>query len=132
MYTLLVVDDRERVVGPVTARDLQGERPMQIIRGSGVTRGEIRAADMMVPQAAIEVFTMASVVNARAGHVLHTLHAFERQHGLAVEEDERDRQRIRGMFSTSEVAKRTGKPAEEPIASAPTLAELQEVRASGV
>lgn len=128
---LLVVDDRERFIGLITARDVQGERPVQIVRAGGVTRRDITVVDLMVPQAAIEVFTMSSVANARVGHVVNTLHALERQHGLVVEVDASGRQQIRGMFSTSEIAKRLGRPVEETVASAHSLAELQEVRSSG-
>ena len=128
---LLVTDESERIIGLVTAKDIQGERPVQIVHDRDVKRDEITVTDVMVPQAAIEVFTMESVANARVGHVITTLHALERQHGLVVEVDEAGRQRVRGVFSTSEIGKRLGQPISETMTTAHSLAELQEVLSSG-
>ncbi len=128
---LLVTDESERIIGLITAKDIQGERPVQIVREGDLKRDEITVSDVMVPQAAIEVFTMASVENARVGHVITTLHALERQHGLVAEMDESGRQRVRGVFSTSEIGKRLGQPVTETMTTAHSLAELREVLSGG-
>jgi len=129
---LLVVGEREKIVGLVTAKDIQGERPVQLVRDGGLTRAEITVAHIMVPQSAIEVFTYASVVNARVGHVVATLHALERQHGLVVEVDEESgAHRVRGLFSTTEIGKRIGRPVSEVMSGAHSLAELTQVLGAG-
>ena len=126
---LLVVGEREEVVGLVTATDIQGERPVQLVREGGLTRAGITVAHIMVPQSAIEVFTYASVANARVGHVVATLHALERQHGLVVEVDDASgAHAVRGVFSTTEIGKRIGRAVSEVMSGAHSLAELTQVR----
>lgn len=129
---LLVVDERGEIVGLVTATDIQGERPVQLVREGGMTRADITVAHVMVPQTAIEVFTYTSVANARVGHVVATLHALERQHGLVVEVDEASgAHTVRGVFSTSEIGKRIGRPVNEVMTGAHSLAELTQVLGTG-
>lgn len=125
---LLVSDERERVFGIITARDIQGERPVQLVREGGLSRAAITVEQLMTPAGQIEVIRFASVANARIGHVVATLHRLERQHALVVEEDARGRQTVRGVFSTSEIGKRIGRDLNEMVGSAHSLAELQHVR----
>jgi len=129
---LLVIGDREEVIGLVTATDIQGERPVQLVREGGMTRAEITVMHIMVPQAEIEVFTYTSVANARVGHVVASLHALERQHGLVVEADDAGgAHKVRGVFSTSEIGKRIGRPVSEVMTGAHSLAELTQVLGTG-
>ena len=122
---LLVVDERERVVGLVTSRDIQGEKPIEFAESSGLPRAEILVDHIMTRQADITALNLLSVRNARVGHIIETLRRLERQHMLVVEVDsERDRQTIRGLFSTSQIAKQLGlqPSAEMPVAH--SLAEI--------
>ncbi len=128
---LLVTSETDEIIGLITAKDIQGERPVQLVRDGGLTRPEITVAHLMVPQSAIEVLTMTAVRNARVGHIMTTLHAIERQHALVVEVDKSGRKHtVRGVFSTSEIGKRVGQPVSEIMTSAHSLAELQHVLGS--
>jgi CBS domain containing-hemolysin-like protein len=122
---LLVVDERERVVGLVTSRDIQGEKPIEFAESSGLPRAEILVDHIMTRQPDITALNLLSVRNARVGHIIETLRRLERQHMLVVEVDsERGRQTIRGLFSTSQIAKQLGlqPSAEMPVAH--SLAEI--------
>ncbi len=128
---LLVTNELGEIVGLITAKDIQGERPIQLVREGNMVHSAITVEQIMIPQQAIEVLTMTSVRNARVGHIVATLHAIERQHALVVEVDESGgQQTVRGVFSTSELAKRIGRPVNEVMTSAHSLAELQRVLGS--
>jgi len=105
---LLVIGIQGGVVGLITATDLLGEKPMQLVRHHGVTHGEILVKDIMTPQANLEVLSLADVLAARVGHVVETLYARGRQHALAVDADEDGRQRVRGIFSLTQIARQLG------------------------
>lgn len=105
---LLVIGIQGGVVGLITATDLLGEKPMQFVRHHGVTHGEILVKDIMTPQANLEVLSLADVLAARVGHVVETLHARGRQHALVVDADEDGRQRVRGIFSLTQIARQLG------------------------
>jgi len=112
---LLVVDEREVVLGLITATDILGEATMRAATEFGKRHDELTVADLMTLAARVEVIAFADVVGARVGHVLVTLQRAGRQHALVVE-DERvqstslidppvDRAMVRGIFSLSQVAR---------------------------
>ena len=123
---LLVTGDDETVIGIVTATDILGDKPIRVARESGVARASLTVAHIMTPQSAIEVLNLVSIRNAQVGHVVATLHALERQHALVVEVDQKTRrQRVRGLFSTSQVSKQLGRDVSEVMSAAHSLAEIQ-------
>jgi CBS domain-containing protein len=115
---LLVVDDRENVLGVITATDILGERPMLVAAERGMRRDELTVADIMIPAAQVEVIALADVLAARVGHVLETLRRAGRQHALVVDFDEIPSVRalappgrcamVRGIFSLSQIARQLG------------------------
>ena len=106
--SLLVVNQERHVVGIVTATDLLGEKPMQVVGQRGIRRQEVTVRDVMTPQHELEVLDLADVRSAKVGHVVATLRHSGRQHALVVEHDAQRRQTIRGMFSATQVARQLG------------------------
>jgi signal-transduction protein with cAMP-binding, CBS, and nucleotidyltransferase domain len=122
---LLVVGDDEEVVGLITARDIQGEKPIKIAQESRIPHSAITVEAVMTPQSSIEVLNMLSVRNAQVGHMVATLRALARQHALVVEVDsETKEQCVRGMFSTTQISKQLGVHAAEVVERDSTLAEI--------
>ena len=122
---LLVVDGERRVVGVITSRDIEGERPLQLVQQTGVPRAELSVEMVMTPQSAIEVLDYARVRSARVGDVVATLHALERQHALVAEDDpDGGGQTLRGLFSTTQVGRQLGRDLGEEMRSAHSLAEI--------
>lgn len=122
---LLVVDPDDAIVGVITARDIQGEKPIQLTQDRRVPRTALTVRDIMTPQESISVLNMISVQEATVGHILATLHALERQHTLVVETDEATgRQVVRGMFSTSQIQRQMHRRDWERIPPAHNLAEI--------
>ncbi|HEX2331546.1 MAG TPA: CBS domain-containing protein [Burkholderiales bacterium] len=101
---LLVVDDRENVIGVITATDLLGERAMRVATGRGMRRDELTVADVMIPAEQVEVIALENAAVARVGHVLETLRRAGRQHALVVDAEHM----VCGIFSLSQLARQLG------------------------
>ena len=109
---LLVVESPDIVLGIITASDILGEKPMQIVRDRGVKHSEIAVCDIMTPHEMLEVIRMRDVLEARVGHIVATLERARTQHGIVVEPNEGDTcQAVRGLFSASQIARQLGVPA---------------------
>jgi CBS domain-containing protein len=101
---LLVVDERENVLGVITATDLLGERAMRVATGRGMRRDELTVADVMTPAEQVEVIALENAAVARVGHVLETLRRAGRQHALVVDAEHM----VCGIFSLSQLARQLG------------------------
>ncbi len=105
---LLVVDAQRTVAGLITANDILGEKPLQIITERGGRRQDIVVRDIMTPQDRLEVLELRDVRHARVGQIVATLKETGRQHALIVDTDGDGRQRVRGMFSLTQIARQLG------------------------
>lgn len=122
---LLVVDEDESIIGVISAKDIHGERPIQLTRERRVPRTELVVRDIMTPQAEMSVLNMISVEEAAVGHILATLHQLERQHTLVVEIDESTGgQVVRGLFSSSQILRQMHRREGEQIPPAHSLADI--------
>jgi len=118
---LLVVDERENVLGVITASDLLGERPMRVATERGLRRDELTVADIMIPAEQVEVIALQDVAAARVGHVLETLRRAGRQHALVVDAE----RTVRGIFSLSQVARQLGVSVATSGEVARTFSEIE-------
>lgn len=105
---LLVVDQERKVMGLITANDILGEKPMQVITQRGIRREELLVRDIMTPQERLQVIDLEAVRVAKVGHIVATLQAAGRQHTLVVEIDASGQQTVRGMFSATQIARQLG------------------------
>jgi len=105
---LLVVDEFRTVAGLITANDILGEKPLQVITERGGRRRDIVVRDIMTPQDRLEVLDMRDVRHARVGHIVATLKEAGRQHALVVDAGTGGRQRVRGLFSVTQIARQLG------------------------
>ena len=132
---LLVVDDRETVLGIITATDILGERSIQVAMERGMKRDELGVADLMTPAGRVEVLALSDVEGARVGHVLETLRRAGRQHALVVDHDviparglldkTLRRPMVRGIFSISQVARQLGVALQTGGEVARTFSEIE-------
>lgn len=102
---LFVLDAAGTIVGVMTATDLLGEKPMRFMQSRGVAHGDITVADLMTPASMLEALPLQDVAQMRVGHIVATLKAVRRQHLMVAEHDG---QRVRGLFSASQVARQLG------------------------
>jgi CBS domain-containing protein len=105
---LLVVDQNRHVVGIITATDLLGEKPLQLITQRGVRREEVTVRDIMTPQDALEVLDLNQVRAAKVGHIVATLRQSGRQHAMVVERVGARGETVRGLFSATQIARQLG------------------------
>jgi len=105
---LLVVDANRKVDGLITATDILGEKPLQLIAVRSGRREDIRVHDIMTPQQRLEVLRMDDVRNAKVGHIVATLKKSSRQHALVVEINDNNQQIICGLFSATQIARQLG------------------------
>lgn len=105
---LLVVDADRRVHGLVTANDVLGEKPVKTAVHQGVHRSDVQVRDIMTPRAALEALDFRDVESVTVGHIVATLKAAGRQHTLVVDHDAKGRQRVRGVFSATQIARQLG------------------------
>jgi CBS domain-containing protein len=105
---LLVVDQDRRVVGIVTATDILGEKPLQVVVHRGIQREELLVRDIMTPQQQLEALRYEDVRAAKVGHIVSTLRHAGRQHTLVLERGEDGRHFVRGLFSITQIARQLG------------------------
>jgi signal-transduction protein with cAMP-binding, CBS, and nucleotidyltransferase domain len=105
---LLVVDQDRKMLGLLTATDVLGEKPMQVIAQRGIRREELLVRDVMTPQERLQVLNLEDVRAAKVGHIVATLKKAGRQHAMVVESDRTGRQKVRGMFSATQIARQLG------------------------
>jgi len=105
---LLVVDHDRRVIGVITATDILGERPLQVASQRGIKREELLVRDVMTPHDLLEVLDLADVRAVKVGHIVATLKHSGRQHALVADRDAKGRQRVRGVFSATQIARQLG------------------------
>lgn len=121
---LLVVDQDRKVLGVITANDVLGEKPVRIAVERGMRREEVLVRDVMTPRERLQAFAMEQVQAAKVGHIVATLKQAGRQHALVLDRDDRGRQRVRGIFSATQIARQLG-VAIQTSAVARTFSEIE-------
>jgi CBS-domain-containing membrane protein len=119
---LLVTDPERAVIGLITTTDLQGEKPMRFLKQVGGKHEDIQVQNIMTPHERLEVLLMREVQQARVGQIVATLLRAGRQHALVV--DEANGHLIRGIFSSTQIARQLGQPLHT-IDVARTFAEVE-------
>lgn len=104
---LFVVDDNETLLGLITATDVFGEKPMQHIQHHGGRHHDILVGDIMTPRERLDALPLATVLNARIGHIIATLKACRRQHALVTDLTD-GVETVCGLFSASRIARQLG------------------------
>ncbi len=132
---LLVVDDREAVLGVVSATDVLGEKAVRIATDRGMQRDELIVGDIMTPASQVEVIALDDVSGARVGHVFETLRRAGRQHALVVDFDlipprtlidaPVRRTMVRGILSLSQLGRQLGIVLQSSGEVARTFSEIE-------
>ena len=132
---LLVVDERESVLGVVTATDVLGEKAVRIATDRGMKRDELTVGDLVTPASQVEVIALDDVSGARVGHVFETLRRAGRQHALVVDFDVIPprtlidapvrRTMVRGILSLSQLGRQLGIALQSSGEVARTFSEIE-------
>ena len=124
VHLLLVVDERNVLLGLITSTDIEGEKPVRLVHDRGLRREEITVGDVMTPRERLEVIPIEAVQGAHVGHVVATLKAVGRQHAMVVDRDAHGRQRVRGLFAVSQLNRQLGSGLQ-PLEVARSFAEVE-------
>ena len=105
---LFVHNASAELAGLITATDILGEKPMRLVQERGLKHGEILVEDLMTPLALLEAMSIDEVAHAQVGHIVATLERAGRQHVLVAETSGPGVMLIRGIFSSSQIARQLG------------------------
>ncbi len=106
---LLVRDTDGHIVGLITSRDIEGERPARILAKAGGAWEDLLVADIMTLKPKLEVLLMEDVAKACVGDIIATLRHVNRQHAMALDTDPRTgKPAVRGIFSLSQIGLQLG------------------------
>lgn len=121
---LLVMDSEHQLMGIITAEEIQGSKPYQIMEEKRVKRGEIHVRSLMIPKHKIAALNLTDVHHAKVGHIIATMNE-SGQHFILVQETNAHTGKhvIRGVFSASRINKVLG-PVVASIGEAHSIVEL--------
>lgn len=102
---LLLVQDADRqIIGLITSRDIEGEKPDRILTKAGGAWEDLLVADIMTLKPKLEVLLMEDVAKARVGDIIATLRQINRQHAMVLDiHPETGQPAVRGIFSLSQI-----------------------------
>lgn len=123
---LLLVQNADRqIIGLITSRDIEGEKPDRILTKAGGAWEDLLVADIMTLKPKLEALLMEDVATARVGDIIATLRQVNRQHAMVLDIDPATGQpAVRGLFSLSQIGLLLGlniDPAQQPT----TFADLE-------
>jgi CBS domain containing-hemolysin-like protein len=104
---LFVINQSYEIQGILTSQDILEEKVVKYMNAHNTRREDVTARDLMTPQGQVEVLQMYDVARATVGDIIRTFKQMGRQHALVVEEID-SKQTIRGILSTTQIAKQTG------------------------
>lgn len=117
---LVVADDRNRMEGLVTARDIMGEKPVSIMSSYQIPRNEIQVKQIMTPLFQLDPLKIVDVEHVTVKDIIIKLRDAGRQHAIVVEpEEDSHGYFLRGIFSISQIGRQLGMdiPADGPVQS---------------
>lgn len=117
---LVVADSNNKIEGLVTARDIMGEKPVNIMSSHRIPRNEIQVKQIMTPLFQLDPLRKSDVEHATVRDIIMKLKDAGRQHAIVVEPEEDNRGYfLRGIFSVSQIGRQLGIdiPADGPVQS---------------
>ncbi|MDR2839607.1 MAG: CBS domain-containing protein [Azonexus sp.] len=125
---LIVIGNDGQAAGLITARDILGEKPVQLQQVRSVHRDEITVGDLMVAAGEIDTLNLADVMKSRVRDIVATLKKLGRQHILVEDVDQASNQpRLRGLYSATQIGRQLGVPMAQGFDLPQTFAEIEVV-----
>ena len=115
---LVVSDANNSMQGLVTARDIMGEKPVNLMTTYKIPRHDIQVKQVMTPLHQLDPLRFSDVEHATVRDILIKLKEAGRQHAIVVEAEENNKgYQLRGIFSTTQIGRQLGMdiPADGPV-----------------
>jgi len=106
--SLFVTAADDELLGLVTARDINSEKPLTYAASTHTRHCDILVEHVMTPRQHLQAMSLHDVAEARLGDIVVTLREQGRQHGLVVERGRESRARARGLFSITHIGRLLG------------------------
>jgi CBS-domain-containing membrane protein len=121
---LLVTDEHDNINGVITSYDLQSEKPVRHARENGISYQHMNVGMVMTPITEIPAVELDYVQRSLVRHVIYTIKELDRPHMLVIETTNSGTQKIRGLFSSSQIGKILGRRIYEPLKASNSLVEI--------
>ena len=102
-HLLFVVDQAEQPLGIIATEDILGEKPIKILQESRNTRQAVTVEMLMTTLEDTPTLCIEEIVQFKVGNIVNTLKAYNSHYALVIRQLE-DTQRIRGIFTTSQIS----------------------------
>jgi CBS-domain-containing membrane protein len=124
---LFVIDHNENVIGLLTYNDLSGQRILDSEKELAIPASEMCILDIMTGIDAIDIIDFEIIKTAKVGNIVQTLKQLNRQHILALENNQGIK-RIRGIFSSTQIGSQLQMQLDIPTKITNHTAPDQELR----
>jgi CBS domain-containing protein len=122
---MFVVDISSKIVGIVTSVDLFGEKPVKLSQEERVGFASLRVFQIMTKVDKITAIDINEIKKAKVGDIIATLEPLKRQHTIVTEIDHNnDEQLLRGIISTTQIARQLGLNPKELMSRTTSLQKL--------
>jgi hypothetical protein len=102
---MLIVQDKEQVVGLISFEDLVSERPLRMIQEKGLTRAEITVDLLMSTCDQVLTIDSRKLRHALVGHILKTIKDHSAYYILVIKKQRHGKHVIKGLFSASQIGR---------------------------
>lgn len=121
--SLFVIDPNDRILGHISARDIQGTKPAQVAAQLAIRPSEVTVKMLMIPFDRMVTLNFNELSNARVGHIVRLLHELGVNYIFVVEPLANETEAMRGIFSISRISHQLGENVMGDLSSH-TVAEM--------
>jgi CBS domain-containing protein len=104
----LLVEEENKIIGLVTAKDIQGVKAGQVSQSMGIKMTEITVSMVMSNWEELIFIHLHDLSNARVGHIKALMHHKNVEYCLVIDECPDSNPWIRGIFSSARISRQLG------------------------
>lgn len=115
---LLVVDNDDKLVGLISAKDVQGVEPSMMAQKHNINLLDVTVEMVMTPHEKLYAIDYKSLSNARVGHIARIIHEKGVEHLIVtLAEPETNTPCVRGIFAASIISQHLGETVSGDLSS---------------
>ena len=104
----LLVEEDDKIIGLLTAKDIQGMKAGQVAQSMGIKMTEVTVSMVMSNWEEIIFIHINDLSNTRVGHIKALMHHKNVQYCLVIDECPNANPWIRGIFSSARISRQLG------------------------